>query len=131
VVFRQLVEVEFHRTEIPEENETMSPEEAKPPESLYAGLPQFPGGSDLPELSKCLECQRCSPYVRTYSLPWVAFLLVFFIWWEDRLHKCPGCLRRHILLYAPLCVLLGNALSPFLLLWWFVLFLSTFFIRAR
>jgi hypothetical protein len=113
----------------------MSKEEERKP-SLFGSLPGYeetvaremglPEGSRVVEVPVCGGCERPRPDVRTYSVPHIVFLLVFFYWRVDEVQKCPRCMRNHLLAGSPLALILANVLAPVVLIWWFVLWLRTY-----
>lgn len=107
-------------------------------EGLTAGLPSFtkyyqrPDGRPLnPKLlyssSICRQCETLRPDVIGYSLP-VMFLLPMR-WRVDFLIMCGPCIRRHILTRIWLVALLAHLFAPFLVAWWCVVYVQSFFRR--
>ena len=107
--------------------------ESKP---VFKGLPSFgsymdsPGDeADVINLYRCGECEIPSADVRGYSLLTVALLPFFIFWRVDKVMKCPRCMRRHIIFRLPLTILLSHIVSPFVVTWWLVVYVKTFFSR--
>jgi hypothetical protein len=92
----------------------------------YEGLPDYPvkllTWTEIP----CDECEGYLAGTKSYSVVYLIFLCSLPVFWVDRVLKCPGCMRRYLLIRLPLAVLLANLLAPFVLVWWAVLFVRTF-----
>ena len=99
--------------------------------SLFDILPPYGGGADHVHLYVCQACGVPSRYTHLYSLPTLVFLVAFAAWRVETVMKCPGCMRRHILLRLPVAVLLANLGSPLIILWWLAVFVKTFFSRPE
>ena len=107
------------------------PEEPPPPrrekDSLFAGMPRYGGIAKVEEALQCDGCQQLLRKTRSYTLLNLVFVWVFvYVNLEDFM-MCPRCMRRHILLWLPLAILLANLLSPIVAIWWLVTFVRTFF----
>jgi hypothetical protein len=75
----------------------------------------------------CDECGTLSPYVIGYTLP--TMILLPRATRFDYLIKCRRCMRRHIIQRLPLTILLSHLFSPFVVAWWLVVFVQTFYRR--
>jgi hypothetical protein len=73
----------------------------------------------------CGECDELRPDVLGYTLPTI-FLIPRATRW-DFMIKCRRCMRRHILSRLWLAILLAHVFSPFVLAWWAMVFLQTFY----
>lgn len=105
-------------------------------ESVSSSLPTFTqyytGDDGMPlnatlvfESSVCEECEEIKPNVVSYSLPMI--FLVPHLFQVDELIKCRRCMRTHILSRVWLVILLAHIFSPFIIAWWFVVFVQTFY----
>jgi hypothetical protein len=92
----------------------------------YEGLPDYPGKLLTWTEVPCGECGGYLAGTKSYSVLYVIFLCFFALFRVEPVMKCPGCMRRYLLVRLPLAVLLANLAAPLVLVWWAVLFLRTF-----
>lgn len=102
--------------------------------SLFGSLPSYdaamaeglPPGAPRRDVPVCGDCEQPCPDARSYTVLYLVFLLVVFLWRTDEVYKCRRCMRDYLLTRLPLALVMASCLAPLVFVWWAVLYVRTF-----